>query len=36
MSLDDAIRELSLEATPPDIKKEKESQNKSFVNIELN
>jgi threonyl-tRNA synthetase len=32
MSLDDAIRELSLEATPPDIKKEKESQNKSFVN----
>ena len=32
MSLDDAIRELSLEATPPDIKKENESQNKSFIN----
>jgi threonyl-tRNA synthetase len=32
MSLDDAIRELSLEATPPDIKKEKENQNKSIVN----
>ena len=32
ISLDDAITELSLEATPPDIKKEKESQNMLFVN----